>query len=498
MERIEGGGRRRFRRSGAPEPGRVPSAGGPDAEPIRPMDPLDPERIGSRSVPAAALAAVAESGLLFLPVRLAAVQGLGATAGPLASYPLFVALFVGGTALATRLHRSPAMPSVAAGVAVAAGIVQGGWLGGGGASITAVTIILALAVALRVVTLALRDWRDPIDLSFGWGAVLLLVEVFMASSAHAGWEGPLLVIVPVFFVASIASRARSVRLAGGESGPEATESETAQQPEVSPRFSLLLLAAFLGGVALLTALGASGGLLQALGHLVFPAAIALVVACAVVLGVFGQALASVAAKFHLNFGAALQRIAARFSRAPARLRTQVHPGHAGWLERLIGAVVLLALAGLVLWLIHRHRERPDWSTRRLPGRARVESIGRALAELPTFGRLIRRGGFPAEIVRRWYAEALLALEARGVAKPEAATPAEYLGDVGRAFPEARPPFEQLTRAYERVRYGAIAIDRSDLAGVRVARDRALAIIRRGARADIVAGEELDEPQWETP
>jgi len=383
-------------------------------------------------------------------------------------------------------------------VAVAIGIVQGGWLGGGGASIIAVTIILSLAVALRVVTLALRDWRDPVDLSFGLGAMVLLVEVFMASSAHAGWEGPLLVIVPVFFVASIASRARSVRLAGGESGPEATESETAQQPEVSPRFSLLLLAAFLGGVALLTALGASGGLLQALGHLVFPAAIALVVACAVVLGVFGQALAYVAAKFHLNFGAALQRIAARFSRAPARLRTQVHPGHAGWLERLIGAVVLLALAGLVLWLIHRHRERPDWSTRRLPGRARVESIGRALAELPTFGRLIRRGGFPAEIVRRWYAEALLALEARGVAKPEAATPAEYVGDVGRAFPEARPPFEQLTRAYERVRYGAIAIDRSDLAGVRVARDRALAIIRRGARADIAAGEELDEPQWETP
>ena len=144
----------------------------------------------------------------------------------------------------------------------------------------------------------------------------------------------------------------------------------------------------------------------------------------------------------------------------------------------------MAVAGLVLWLIHRHREAPDWSTRRLPGRARVEAIGRALAELPTFGRLIRRGGFPAEIVRRWYAEALLALEGRGVVKLEAATPAEYVGDVGWAFPEAWLAFEQLTRAYERVRYGAIAIERADLAGVRVARDRTLAIIRREARADI--------------
>ncbi len=451
MERVEGGGRRRLRRSGVPDGG-ILGAGGSEGAPIRPLDPPDPERIGSRSVPAATLAALAESGLLFLPLRLAAVQGLGATGGPLATYPLFVALFVGGTALATRLHRSPAMPSVTAGVAVAIGIVQGGWLGAGGASITAVTVILSLAVALRVVTLALRDWRDPVDLSFGLGAMLLLLEVFMASSAHAGWEGPLLVIVPVFFVASIASRARSVRLAGG------------------------------------TAMGTSGGLLQILGHVLFPAAIAVVVAFAVVLGVFGQALASVAAKFHLNFGAALQRIAARFSRARVRLRTQVHPGHAGWLERAIGAVVLVAVAALVLWLIHRHRESPDWSTKRLPGRARVEAIGRALADLPTFGRLIRKGGFPAEIVRRWYAEALLALEARGVAKPEAATPAEYVGHVGRAFPEARPPFEQLTRAYERVRYGAIAIDRADLAGVRVARDRALSIIRRVARADVAAEE----------
>src|SRR5207237_7839672 len=90
----------------------------------------------------------------------------------------------------------------------------------------------------------------------------------------------------------------------------------------------------------------------------------------------------------------------------------------------------------------------------------------ALAELPTFGRLIRRGGFPAEIVRRWYAEALLALEGRGVVKPEAATPAEYVGDVGRAFPEARPAFEQLTRAYERVRYGAIVIERAEMGGGR--------------------------------
>src|SRR5207247_6124087 len=59
---------------------------------------------------------------------------------------------------------------------------------------------------------------------------------------------------------------------------------------------------------------------------------------------------------------------------------------------------------------------------------------------------------PADLVRRWYAEALLLLERRGLAKPAAVTPSEYLGDVARAFPATRAQFESLTRAYEDVRY----------------------------------------------
>ena len=85
MERVEGGGRRRLWRSGAHGANPVRGAGEPGSRATRRVDPLDPERIGSRSVPAAALAALAESGLLFLPLRLAAVQGLGATDGPLAT-----------------------------------------------------------------------------------------------------------------------------------------------------------------------------------------------------------------------------------------------------------------------------------------------------------------------------------------------------------------------------------------------------------------------------
>src|SRR5437870_11529461 len=78
-----------------------------------------------RSVGAATFAALAESGVMFLPVRLTAVQVIGATSGPLATYPAFVVLFVAGTALATRSRRWAGMPTAAAAAAFVVGVVQG-------------------------------------------------------------------------------------------------------------------------------------------------------------------------------------------------------------------------------------------------------------------------------------------------------------------------------------------------------------------------------------
>ncbi len=82
--------------------------------------------------------------------------------------------------------------------------------------------------------------------------------------------------------------------------------------------------------------------------------------------------------------------------------------------------------------------------------------------VPT-GRPRTRRELPADAVRRWYAESLVALDRRAVTKPAAATPAEFAGEVSRAYPGLADDFERLTRAYEDVRYGNLRLDGRELA-----------------------------------
>jgi hypothetical protein len=73
-----------------------------------------------------------------------------------------------------------------------------------------------------------------------------------------------------------------------------------------------------------------------------------------------------------------------------------------------------------------------------------------------------RRELPDDRIRRWYAEALLALDRSGVSKDGSLTPAEFEPVVGEAFPEAREGFGALTRAYEDVRYGDVQPPESEV------------------------------------
>ncbi len=437
-----------------------------------------------RSVAAATFAALAESGVLFLPVRLTAVQVIGATSGPLATYPAFVVLFVAGTALATRSRRWAGMPTAAAAAAFVVGVVQG--LAASPSNLTAAmfSVILAMLAALRVVTLTLRDWRNPVESSFGWGAVALLAEVFMASSAHAGWEPVLPVIVPVFFGASLASRGMSLSLAaaatsssvaGAKSGPTGPP----------PRLSLGLLAMLAAVVAVGATLGLRNGPFELLGRIVLPVLGAVLVGVSVVLGLIGQGLANVFAWLHLDFAKGLRRVATNLTRFRGHLLSHPHAGGpASVLDRVVGGILFGLATMAIVRLIRRRRPQSDWSPAR-----RVEGMGvRARGPLSRVrGQLRRRPReLPAQTVRRWYAEALLLLEEKGLAKPAAATPADYAGSVSVAFPGSRRGFDALTRAYEEVRYGAREFDRERLEGVRAEWDGAMSVIR--------ASERLEEPE----
>ena len=86
-----------------------------------------------------------------------------------------------------------------------------------------------------------------------------------------------------------------------------------------------------------------------------------------------------------------------------------------------------------------------------------------------------------DTVRRWYAEALLALERLGLPKPASRTPGEYLPDVARAFPESARGFTALTRAYEQVRYGALVLDRDAVWRLEIDRDAAMQALGKARR-----------------
>ncbi|MGZ8636644.1 MAG: hypothetical protein ACXWX2_06690 [Actinomycetota bacterium] len=224
----------------------------------------------ARELRACALAALAEGGVLYLPVHLVLTESRGLDIGVGAMALPFLAAFVGGAALACRFRASS---NVATGGAIAA-VLAGILVGGGDVNTSAFAVVTALLVALRVVTLGLRDWRSPIHAEIGWGAVAVGFEAMIAASAEPDWGPLLVVIVPTFFVASLASRATTVWTSGGVHDLD-------EQVRASwIRRAVLATGALVGAMALAVVLSVRGGVFDRIGRTLTPAAEALVVAFA--------------------------------------------------------------------------------------------------------------------------------------------------------------------------------------------------------------------------
>ena len=154
-----------------------------------------------RELRACGLAALAEAGVLALPVWLVLTETRGLEVGVMALAVPFVAVYVGGVLLACRFRASPNVAIVAAVLAVLAGI----WLGHGDLNRTVFAIVVALLVSFGWSRSALRDWRAPIHAEVGWFALALGLEVLIAAGATREWRAPLLLFVPLFFVAALAA-----------------------------------------------------------------------------------------------------------------------------------------------------------------------------------------------------------------------------------------------------------------------------------------------------
>jgi hypothetical protein len=418
-----------------------------------------------RSVLPATLAALGEAAVIFLPLKALAVDAVAATGGPLLVYPVFVLLFAGSVAVATGLRRYPGVPSVAAAIAVVLGITQG--LVWGSRSLFAMTaaVVLGLLLALRVVMLALRDWRDPIRMAFGAGVAALLVEVLIGTGGTTGWRPQLPLLITQFFLGALASRAASVRLAIPRPQPAEAAGKGAALDPAEPRRWLATTVVLVAGLGVLLGtafvMGRQGGVLQLAGEAVFRA-----VAWIVGLGAFALAklllrpLNWVVTSLHLSL-APLSRVAENLEGFRARGPRPGQLAHASALNRFLGLLFFVLMGVLLVRALRRRRELAE---RYRPSDLHdPEAVATPFAMARALRRRARaRSELPADTVRRWYAQALLALHRLGLPKPPAETPDEYLRGVRATLPGCAAEFTVLTRAYEDVRYGNRTLDEREI------------------------------------
>jgi hypothetical protein len=436
-----------------------------------------------RSALPAGLAAVAEAAYLYLPVHLLAVDAANVTGGPFANAWAFVAIMGAGVVVLTRLRRFKVGVTIAAAATVLVGVAQATVWGQTDLTGAVATVLIALVVGLRVVSLSLRDWRNPFRESFVVGSVALLLEAAFAGN-HREVQDVVVPLTLLFFLAALGSRAASIRLAR----PLPLEPSLGEAEAGKRWFRSTFLV--LGGLGLLlgvaVALGGENGGIAAVGQVVLTAVGSVVgFVVLVVARVLLGPLNAVLSRLHIDLSAFRQLAETLNAFGQNAQHTGSSAGNV--VERLVGLAVLVALGFLLVRAMRRHfqlldREGPELSDVPPPDASPLGPRGRFRR------RAALRREMPADTVRRWYAEALLMLERRGLTKPPASTPAEFLEDVRGTYPECGPEFAVLTRAYEEVRYGSRAFEKPALEGLEVHRLQLMGALHRAKKLEPIGGE----------
>jgi Domain of unknown function (DUF4129) len=438
----------------------------------------------------ACLAALAESGVIFLPLQETVREITGAHTGPLVAGWAFVPMFLVAVWLTTIWRRSAWGTYVLIAAATLVASLQTFVWAHGTPGRMAGVLTLSLLIALRIATLAGRDWREPIAASFGIGAMAALIEVAIAPGATPPWPALIGPVVVTFFVASVASRAASVRLE--QTGTQVRAASELRAPGSVIRLAVPCVAALLVLLALMSAGGGGHGVFHWVGLLILGVLAGILITAAFVLSPIAIVLGWIGDRLNLDLFSWLRK---RFERFPGFSNIDRNvKGHASTIEVMLEVITFVLVIALLVWLIRRRRRvrlGPIGRPRPAPDVIALQQEVGTEAPRRRFG--IRRE-LPEVTVRRFYAEALLALERRGVRKPDHLTPAEFVPIVGAAFPAVKVSFENLTRAYEDVRYGDRDITLDRVARLRERRSLMLETFRTAARADAPADEDASAAQ----
>ncbi|MGH3076167.1 MAG: hypothetical protein ACRDQC_14615, partial [Gaiellales bacterium] len=147
----------------------------------------------------AAAGSLAEAAVLCMPVH-ATLTGAVLGGWPIAVFAAtFLLTYAAGVTLLCRFRAARQVPVVVAGAAIALGALVGGGLTQRGVF----TVLVFLVIGVRIVSLGYRDWELPLSGAFLFGAVALGVETLIGSSPEWGWGPPLVLLIPIFFVASL-------------------------------------------------------------------------------------------------------------------------------------------------------------------------------------------------------------------------------------------------------------------------------------------------------
>lgn len=425
---------------------------------------------GSPELRAAGLAALAEAGVVYLPLHLVLSEARGIGFGVATLAAPFLLVYVAGTLLVCRFRGSRNLAAGALVVALLAGL----YLGRGDLNRSVFTVVVSLLVGLRVVSLGLRDWRAPIHAEIGWGAAALGFETILGAGSQPEWRSLLAVFVPMFFVASLASRASTVWTSAG-----------AADLDERVRVAWIRRAALTTGgllVAMVTAvvLGVRGGALDRVGSWLAPVTNAFASFVVYLLVQAARPVFWLVDRLGIDPDGVRRFLEGLRERGLARQAEEEleRPGPSLW-QRVL-AFAVFAAAGFALYrVLRRFRPRPGPAERRA-SEGTVVAAALPLDEPAPAPRSLVRRELPADAVRRMYAEALLALRARDLEKEPWLTPAEFAPIVAEAVPEAAAGFQELTRAYQDVRYGNLRPGRDAIRGLAATHRRVLERVRAGS------------------
>ena len=412
------------------------------------------------------LAATAEAVVIAVVVHLL-LEGAGVIGVDLPMFvPAFAIVFVGAS-LATWSVRGSELAGPAC---VVGAVVVGLVVGWGTMQTTVISVLVCVAVAFRVATLGLRDWREPDTASLWVGGVVVGLEALASGSIQRSWGPTLVLVIPVFFAASLASRAVVVWADQGAV-------EASSWIRHSGRLALGL-----GAVALVAVLTA--GSIDRLASWVAPVGRAVVGALAWTVAQLARPIFWAFERADLDTQGAedlLERIRRSSQGAGRAAADRADPhGAGGGFARVVGFLFLVGVTAVAIMLFRRFRATPSRAISPLDAPADASATvlpadDRPAGEPPS--RAARRAP-STDAVRRAYADALDALEARGEPKPPDATPAEFAREVSARHPVVAEDFGALTRAYEDVRYGAATLANDAVAAVERHRRSLVAAVRR--------------------